>query len=280
MPNYVNKDSPNKYDVRAYSGSDVAPVSPAYKRAEPPRTFGEVFAQWAHNLGAGLGVVVMWLIVSYALHGLLFFLGLIGEPWPNPYRVGLAALGAGGAWFGLLMWWRSSLDEMREEGQWQMLEAERDAALEREAETEARWQLKYEALSRDYSMLQAEHKLLVQRKVVGRPADVQSEAPAAQPRPSNVVLPVKVEAQSDAIELLQRFYNRLPWARDAMMREHKWSKGRWEAAKQWLVDSKVLMYGGEKGNVPQWVYPNDYNTALQKVMVRQVSRSVVMSSAE
>lgn len=271
MPKHATPD--RKYDVRAYSGADTEPV---YMRAEPPRNFGEVFAQWAHNLGAGLGVVVMWLIASYALHGLLFFLGLIGEPWPNPYRVGMAALGAGGFWFGVLMWWRSSLDEMREEGQWQMLEAERDAALEREVETEAKWQLKYDAIAKDYSMLQAEHKLLVQRRVVGRPADVQAEEPA--PRPANVVLPVKIEAQHDAIELLQRYYNRLPWARDAMMREHKWSKGRWEAAKQWLVDSKVLMYGGEKGNVPQWVYPNDYNTALQKVQARSVSRAVVMSS--
>jgi hypothetical protein len=80
---------------------------------------------------------------------------------------------------------------------------------------------------------------------------------------------------------MTRAYNGHPWTRDAVIKGRDklpdWGRGRWELARDYLVDAKVLSYGGEKGNVPQWMYPNLVD-ALSALDERDNDKYVFMSS--
>jgi hypothetical protein len=267
----------------------VRPVTNIIEESNRPQTFEAVAAQWAQNLGGGLGAAAVWFVASLAIHAALYQLGIFLvpyqfgfslAPWPDMARVGLASCGAGLLAFGLLMFLRSSLDEIVEAGEWKELNDDYDALELTLAETTAEWTDKYQLLRQEFSTLQADYNLLLARKgaVPGADKDRYVAPANVKPIPSTFVSANRPAALDDAIVLLQRGYHGHPWSRDEMMGRHKWTKGQWGAAKQWLVDAGVLLYTGDKGNVPKWVYPRDMDVALRMIEARQGDGHKAMDS--
>jgi hypothetical protein len=273
--------------VEPYKSHDTVYV----ERNSRPSDFGAVRAQWAQNLGGGLGAAAVWLFGSIAVHGVAYrvgpyipFVPLYLEPWPDWVRVGVASCVVGGLVFGGLMFLRSSLDELVEAGEWNAINADYDALELELAEVKAKWQNRYDALDHEYKRLQADYRLNLKAKgPLNKPLDVVAVEPVAllPPVHDNRVLPVNEGAREDAIVLMTRAYNGHPWTRDAVIKGRDklpdWGRGRWELARDYLVDAKVLSYGGEKGNVPQWMYPNLVD-ALSALDERDNDKYVFMSS--
>ena len=283
------------------TNTPTATPLPVYERVERPTTLGEVLAQWTHNLGGGLGAAAMWLVVSYAAHGGVYFvnktlgLGVEMAPWPDPQRVGMAAGAVCVFVFGALMWWRSALDEAIAEGAFQELEGQVEALETLLAEQDAEWATKYRMLEREHSQLRADYRILVgkgagpgrmvaltveEQAFIAPPQRVATPLPAPK---ETFVAPVVDEALSDAIELMRRAYTGNKWSRDYMTdkRVHKtgaWNKQRWLDARQTLLDARVLSYPDKHEKVPQWTYPDDLDTALSQLEGRKVDRARVMSS--
>jgi hypothetical protein len=275
-----------------HNTTPTATPLPVYERAERPSTLQAVMAQWTHNLGGGLGAAAMWLCVSYAAHGGVYFIsetlgiGVRMDPWPNPLRVGMASAAVGVFVFGALMWWRSSLDEAIAEGAFQELEAEVEVLEEMLAEKDAEWKAKYDILLREHNQLRADHRITLGRQATpGRAVmrDEYEQQAIALPARDTLVLPVKDAALSDARELMRRAYTRQPWSRDHMMDKKKmgagaWNKKRWEDAREHLLSARVLSYPDPNGKVPQWTYPDDLDTALLQLEGKKIDHSRVMSS--
>jgi hypothetical protein len=260
------------------------------ERNSRPTDFGQVRAQWAQNLGGGLGAAAAWFFGSIAVHGVAYrvgpYLGLYLPDWPNWVRVGVASCVVGGLVFGGLMFLRSSLDELVEAGEWNALNADYDALEQELADTNAKWQNKYDALYHEYKRIQADYRLNLKAKgPLQKPLDVVAvESPPAlllPPVRDTRVLPVNEGAREDAIVLMTRAYNGHPWTRDAVIKGRDklpdWGRGRWELARDYLVDAKVLSYGGEKGNVPQWTY-EFLEDALASLDRRDDDKELFMSS--
>jgi hypothetical protein len=254
------------------------------EQSNRPTTTAAVGAQWMHNLGGGLGAGVVWVAASFAVHGAVYWvgtnLGVDVTPWPNPVRVGVAAFVVGCGVFGLLMALRASLDEIVQAGEWNALQAEYDALEIQAAESDAAWSVKYQALLREHNELRANYRIAVTK---GNPDRVVLPAqPQPVQRQPQLVLPEKDSALSDAIELMRRAYANQPWSRDYMIGKElgsaRWGKQRWMDAREHLIKAHVLSYGGANGNVAQWTYPEDMDTALLRLEGRQEEHARVMSS--
>lgn len=204
-----------------------------------------VSAKWRDNLGVWIGTVA-------ALMGaqLIVFLAVYIAGWRDVWypswaallQWGVFAFALGMVLFGLLMAWRSSLDEREKAGElmyWQGLveqaQADLGAADITIAELQERLQAAQIELHDQYVQMQV--AMRAQKQFV-------PEAPAASVEP--VPLPVYRDA---ALLAALSLTPGMEFSRDKVCRKYSWTTSRWYAARDLLVAAGVWAKGDKQTEI-------------------------------
>lgn len=240
-------------------GTDLLPAATVTGR--PLRnvtSVAQVRAQWAQNLGGGLGAASIVAAVWIALHRVGMALDFHAAPWPAWESVGVAAGVVAAGVFGWLMFVTASYDELvksRTVMDWNQL-VDQCAALEaaNRDQLERIALLEQERLTLEAELRIAQNKTAPDRTFV----------PATSP---------DLKVYADALALAERAIGGKPWGRDYMRKTHGWGQTRWEKAQAKLVASKIVTYNGRE---PVVVSRNraDAAAAIERLKGREAAAAV------
>lgn len=200
----------------------------------PAPTIDAVSAKWRDNAGLGIGVFVVLVSLQWIAYLVLYMLDFHDTWYPSLTAVQMwtvFAFFAGCVGFGVLMMWRSALDEREKAGEFIFLR-ERIAELEElldEAE-DATADMEYRLgqaqveLRDQYTQMQA--LMASQRQFV-------PQAPSA----SKERIPIAL--YRDAALLAELSTTGMDYARDKVCVKYGWTTTRWYAARDVLVDAGI-----------------------------------------
>jgi hypothetical protein len=222
-------------------------AEPVTQPTAPPLTIASVQANWLQNAGAGAGVAAIVIALRLLWHAMMRSLHITSASIPEDWPVTLLLAGALAMLaFGMLMFIRSSIDELIDAQDWHEM---RTLIEQLEAETQSLAEAN-EGLR--YQLADAKAQLLQDRRMRSAGAYV---APTATP-------PAFAAIQPDANELAERLYRGMAWGRTDMQAAG-WTQSKWATAKAVLVDACVIAYAGK---TPQRIAAT-YSEAVDRLTI-------------
>lgn len=235
-------------------------VSAAEPARRPAPTPDAVSAKWKDNLGVWIGASVV--LVSLQLIGTIV-LHAVGwrdtwyPSWPAFQQWGMFSLLVGAVLFGLLMMWRSSLDERTEKGTVDMYKRtikELSAELEEANDTITSLTV---ALNNTRQDLQ--ERIALQQRYQARQEQTYTPAVMREAETS-----VPRQTYMDARLLVERACRNQPYSKDKMVATHDgWTQQRWRDAHKLACDAGIFRTVGNRTEL----LVDDINTALSMMDV-------------
>lgn len=198
-----------------------------------------VSAKWKDNAGVWIGTFAALMGAQVIVFLALYVIGWHDTwypPWSALQQWAVFSFALGMILFGLLMAWRSSLDEREKAGElmyWQGLVEQAQADLEEAA-------ARIEELQQRLDMAQVELRdQYVQMQVAMRSAkQFVPEAPAASSEP----VPIAIYRDAALLASLSLTPG-MEYSRDKVCRKYSWTTSRWYAARDLLVAANVWAKG-------------------------------------
>lgn len=234
--------------------SFVAAHDPAPRQA--PTTNESVNAKWLDNAGLGIGLFVVLVAMQWIVYLAAFVMIGWGDAWYPPFAAiqmwSAFAFFAGMVGFGLLMMWRSALDEREKAGEFVWLRtrlAELEEELVDDDEKIAELELKLSNTRQDL-----QERIVLQQRTTAR--HERGYTPAVLRENEELV---NQQTYRDARLLIERACRNLPYSKDKMVAlHHGWTQARWREAHTLACQAGLFRVAGNRTDL----LVDDINTAL------------------
>ena len=234
---------PAMTEKRNASRGYVPAIAP--KPPRPAPTVENVSAKWRDNLGMWIGVFVVLMALRLLQQMAWHRLDWASTPWPGLESLLIwtaFSFCVGAVAFGLLMVWRSALDERERQGEYNALaedNAELSADLDDANVKIGELEMKLANAMQDLR----ERMILLQR------AEMRAGARVFTPAIETADNPVDAGNYKKARQLIELACRNQPFSKDKVCTMLDWTQGEWRAAHQLAQDAGIFRVVGNRTEV-------------------------------